>query len=50
MIQKAQFQLVKDKDESNWLNEATILDLKAFYAQSMAISNQIETVSLELQE
>ena len=50
MIQKAQFQLVKDKDESNWLNEATVIDLKAFYAQSMAISNQIETVSLELQE
>jgi len=50
MIQKAQFQLVKDKDESNWLNEATILDLNAFYTQSMAISNQIETVSLELQE
>ena len=50
MIQKAQFQLVKDKDESNWLNEATILDLNTFYTQSMAISNQIETVSLELQE
>ena len=47
MIQKAQFQLVKDKDESNWLNEATILDLNTFYTQSMAISNQIETVSLE---
>ena len=50
MIQRAKYSLVKEEDQPNWINEATVVDLTVFYEQTAAISERLENLSLELQQ
>lgn len=49
MIQKAKTTLVKAEDSSNWIMEATVVDLNDFYEQTAALSERLEKLSLEVQ-
>ena len=49
MIQKAKTTLVKE-DKSNWIMEATVVDLNDFYEQTAALSERLEKLSLEVQQ
>ena len=50
MIQKAKTTLVKEEDKSNWIMEATVVDLNDFYEQTAALSERLEKLSLEVQQ
>lgn len=50
MIQKAKHRLVKEEDSSNWIMEATVVDLNDFYEQTAALSERLEKLSLEVQQ
>ena len=50
MIQKAKTTLVKEEDRSNWIMEATVVDLNDFYEQTAALSERLEKLSLEVQQ
>lgn len=50
MIQKAKHRLVKEEDSPNWIMEATVVDLNDFYEQTAALSEQLEKLSLEVQQ
>ena len=50
MIQKAKTTLVKEEDKSNWIMEATVVDLNDFYGQTAALSERLEKLSLEVQQ
>lgn len=50
MIRKGQYQQVKDNQNANWIEEATVVSLKEFYEQTADLSQYLEQLSLELQQ
>ena len=50
MIQRAKYSLVKEEEQPNWINEATVVDLNVFYEQTAAISERLENLSLVLRD
>lgn len=50
MIRKGHYQQVKDNQNANWIEEATVVSLKEFYEQTADLSQYLEQLSLELQQ
>lgn len=50
MIRKGHYQQVRDNQNANWIEEATVVSLKEFYEQTADLSQYLEQLSLELQQ